>query len=47
VRGTLGAGIGLSLARLIAQAHHGDITVESELKKGSCFHIWLPLSEKK
>ena len=43
-RGTLGAGIGLSLARLIAQAHHGDITVESEVGKGSCFHIWLPLS---
>lgn len=43
-RGTLGAGIGLSLARLIARAHHGDITVESELMKGSCFHIWLPLS---
>lgn len=43
-RGTLGAGIGLSLARLIAQSHHGEITVESELTKGSCFHIWLPLS---
>ncbi|HVU68706.1 MAG TPA: sensor histidine kinase, partial [Ktedonobacteraceae bacterium] len=43
-RGTLGAGIGLALARLIARAHHGDITVESELMKGSCFHIWLPLS---
>lgn len=43
-RGTLSAGIGLSLARLIAQAHHGDITVESEIGKGSCFHIWLPLS---
>jgi signal transduction histidine kinase len=43
-RGRLGAGIGLSLARLFAQAHHGDITVASEIKKGSCFRIWLPLS---
>jgi signal transduction histidine kinase len=45
-RGKLGAGIGLSLARLFAQAHHGDITVESEVKKGSCFRIWLPLSQE-
>lgn len=44
-RGTPGAGIGLSLARLIAQAHHGDITVESEVRRGSCFHVWLPLSQ--
>lgn len=42
-RSTQGAGIGLSLARLIAQAHRGDITVESEVTKGSCFHIWLPM----
>ncbi len=45
VRGTLGAGIGLSLARLIAQAHQGEITVESEVMQGSCFHVWLPLSQ--
>lgn len=45
-RGTLGAGIGLSLARLFAQAHHGDITVESEITKGACFHIWLPLPQE-
>jgi two-component system OmpR family sensor kinase len=43
-RSTLGAGIGLSLARLIAQAHHGEITVESVVTKGSCFRIWLPMS---
>jgi signal transduction histidine kinase len=45
-RSTQGAGIGLSLARLIAQAHHGDITVESEVTKGSCFRIWLPMSHE-
>jgi two-component system OmpR family sensor kinase len=43
---THGAGIGLSLARLIAQAHYGDITVESEVTKGSCFRIWLPMSRE-
>lgn len=43
-RSKLGAGIGLSLARFIAQAHSGDITVESALTKGSCFRIWLPMS---
>jgi two-component system OmpR family sensor kinase len=45
-RSTHGAGIGLSLARLIAQAHHGDITVESEVAKGSCFCVWLPMSHE-
>jgi two-component system, OmpR family, sensor kinase len=38
----LGAGLGLSIARLIAVAHGGQITVESELGKGTCFHLWLP-----
>jgi signal transduction histidine kinase len=45
-RSRLGAGIGLSLARLFAQAHQGEITVESEVEKGSCFRIWLPLSRE-
>ena len=43
MRSKLGAGIGLSLARLIARAHEGEITVGSEVGKGSCFHIWLPV----
>ena len=41
-RSKLGAGLGLAIARLIAQAHGGEITVESELTKGSCFSVWLP-----
>lgn len=41
-RSKLGAGLGLSIARLIAHAHRGEITVESELHKGSCFCVWLP-----
>jgi signal transduction histidine kinase len=35
----------VSLAQMIAQAHHGEIMVESELTKGSCVSIWLPLAQ--
>ena len=39
-----GAGIGLALAREIARAHGGDVTVESEAGRGSCFTVRLPLA---
>ncbi|MDQ2657653.1 MAG: response regulator, partial [Bacteroidota bacterium] len=38
-----GSGIGLTLASEYARLHHGRITVESELGKGSCFTVVLPL----
>jgi signal transduction histidine kinase len=38
-----GNGLGLCLARSIARAHGGDITVESEVKKGATFTVDLPL----
>ncbi|MBW2544640.1 MAG: HAMP domain-containing protein [Deltaproteobacteria bacterium] len=40
-RSTEGTGLGLSLARAIARAHGGDITVKSEPGKGSIFTVTL------
>jgi len=37
-----GTGLGLSLARAIARAHSGDITVQSRLQEGSTFAATLP-----
>ncbi len=38
-----GTGLGLVLSRKLAQLHGGDITLSSELGKGSCFTLYLPL----
>ena len=44
-RMTEGSGLGLSLVKKILHLCGGKITVESELGKGSCFTVYLPLSE--
>lgn len=41
-RGTTGLGLGLYLARGIAEAHGGTLTVESEVGKGTTFRLALP-----
>ncbi|MDX9748280.1 MAG: ATP-binding protein [Paludibacter sp.] len=38
-----GTGIGLSLAKQLAEIHHGSISVESEIGKGSTFVVQLPV----
>lgn len=37
-----GTGLGLALVKEIVEAHHGRVQVESVLKQGSTFHIYLP-----
>ena len=38
-----GTGLGLFVARDIAQAHRGQLTVQSVLGGGATFTLWLPL----
>ncbi len=40
-----GTGLGLAVARGVAQAHHGGLELESELGKGTVFRLSLPIIE--
>ncbi|WP_077327417.1 two-component system histidine kinase PnpS [Virgibacillus siamensis] len=41
-RNTGGTGLGLSILKHIVEVHGGKITVDSELNKGSTFHVYFP-----
>lgn len=41
-RSSEGAGIGLALVRALAQALGGDVSVTSEVGRGSCFRVRIP-----
>jgi nitrogen-specific signal transduction histidine kinase len=41
VRGD-GVGLGLSIAKWIVEAHHGQITVDSEVGVGTTFRVTIP-----
>jgi signal transduction histidine kinase len=42
----MGSGLGLSIAKKIVSDHHGEISVKSELGKGSVFTIRIPLDQR-
>lgn len=43
-KGSAGAGLGLSIARSVANRHCGEIAVESALGVGTTFDLWLPVA---
>lgn len=42
-----GTGLGLAISQEIVESHHGQITVESRIDKGSVFTVFLPAEHRK
>jgi signal transduction histidine kinase len=45
VHTTKGSGLGLSLVKHVAQAHHGSVSVESSPGQGSKFILKVPIDD--
>jgi len=45
--GRKGVGLGLSIARWIAEAHDAQLSVESQVNQGTTFTLWLPTIDSK
>ncbi len=45
VHNVKGYGLGLAYVKSVVKKHQGKITVDSELKKGSSFNVFLPLKQ--
>ncbi len=45
VESSSGSGLGLSIVQWVAQAHGGEVRVQSEEGLGTAFEVWLPLLE--
>ena len=41
-----GFGLGLYYVKLIIEEHKGEISVKSNLGKGTTFNVWLPINSK-
>jgi two-component system sensor histidine kinase SenX3 len=43
-RGTGGTGLGLAIVKHVCENHGGDVTVDSELGRGTTFEVRLPVA---
>jgi len=41
-----GIGLGLAICKRIVELHGGTIWAESDLGRGSMFHVWLPVDAR-